>query len=79
MKKPQLIIDSSLPYLSTLAEEVGEVIRLDSADFTSERIKNADALLIRSVVQCNEALLGGSSVRVIASATAGFDHIDTTY
>jgi len=79
MKKPQLIIDSSLPYLSTLAEEVGEVIRLDSADFTSERIKNADALLIRSVVQCNEALLRGSSVRVIASATAGFDHIDTAY
>ena len=52
---------------------------MDSTDFSSERIKNADALLIRSVVQCNEALLGGSSVRVIASATAGFDHIDTTY
>jgi 4-phosphoerythronate dehydrogenase len=79
MKKPQLIIDSSLPYLSTLAEEVGEVTRLDSTDFSSERIKNADVLLIRSVVQCNEALLGGSSVRAIASATAGFDHIDTTY
>ena len=57
MKKPQLIIDSSLPYLSTLAEEVSEVIRLDSTDFSSERIKNADALLIRSVVQCNETLL----------------------
>lgn len=73
---PQLILDSSLPYLEDLAREVGEVTTLASRDFSPERVAQADALLIRSVVHCDAALLSGSRVRMIATATAGYDHID---
>ena len=76
---PQLILDSSLPYLEDLAREVGEVTTLASRDFSPERVAQADALLIRSVVHCDAALLSGSRVRMIATATAGYDHIDGSW
>ena len=48
-------------------------------DFTPELVKDADALIIRTRTHCNKELLEGSKVRFIATATIGFDHIDTEY
>ena len=79
MRKPLFVVDASLPYLEGLVEQVAEVLRLPSRDFTPERVRQADALLIRSVVQADRALLEGSRVRVVATATAGYDHIDADY
>lgn len=79
MRKPLFVVDASLPYLEGLVEQVAEVQRLPSRDFTPERVREADALLIRSVVQADRALLEGSRVRVVATATAGYDHIDADY
>jgi len=42
-------------------------------------VKDADALITRTRTICNEQLLAGSQVRFIATATIGFDHIDTGY
>ena len=39
-------------------------------------VRNADALLIRTRTRCDAALLDGSSVKIIATATIGTDHID---
>jgi erythronate-4-phosphate dehydrogenase len=39
----------------------------------------ADGLIIRTRTRCNENLLKGTPVRFIATATIGFDHIDTAY
>jgi len=39
---PQLILDSSLPYLEDLAREVGAVTTLASRDFSPERVAEAD-------------------------------------
>jgi len=39
----------------------------------------ADALITRTRTICNEQLLSGSTVKFIATATIGFDHIDTDY
>ena len=62
MKKPRIVLDSSLPYLKGLIEQVAEVSYLESRAFSPETIRGADALLIRSVVRCDETLLSGSSV-----------------
>jgi erythronate-4-phosphate dehydrogenase len=40
---------------------------------------DADALIIRTRTRCDEALLKGSSVRFIVTATIGYDHIDTAW
>jgi erythronate-4-phosphate dehydrogenase len=40
---------------------------------------NADGLIIRTRTICNSALLADTPIRFIATATIGFDHIDTDY
>ena len=79
MDKPLFVLDSSLPYLEGLVEQVAEVRRYAHGEFTPEHIRGARALLIRSVVHADRHLLEGSDVEFVATATAGFDHIDTDY
>jgi erythronate-4-phosphate dehydrogenase len=45
-------------------------------DITPAIIEKADGLLVRSVTQVDEALLKGSAVRFVGTATAGIDHLD---
>ena len=79
MDKPLFVLDSSLPYLDGLVDQVAEVRRYPHGEFMPEHIRGARALLIRSVVHANQSLLEGSDVAFVATATAGFDHIDTDY
>ena len=39
----------------------------------------AEVLITRTRTRCDRALLEGSRIRLIATATIGFDHIDTDY
>lgn len=76
----KVIVDNKIPYIKGLIESLAEeVVYLPGKDFTSEVVKNADALLIRTRTHCNRQLLEGSKVRFIGTATIGFDHIDTDY
>jgi erythronate-4-phosphate dehydrogenase len=52
---------------------------MDGLAIDSSIAKDADALLLRTRTLCNEALLRDSRVNFIATATIGFDHIDTNY
>lgn len=52
---------------------------LEPEQFTPESVRNADALFIRTRTKCNAALLDGSRVQFIATATIGTDHIDLDY
>ena len=78
-RKMRIIADNTIPYLQGIAEPVADVIYLDSKSFTPERVKEADVLIVRSIDKCTPALLEGSQVKLITTATIGFDHIDTRY
>lgn len=75
----KIIIDDKIPYIKGAFEEVAEVVYLPGAKTTTEIVKDADAIVTRTRTICNEALLKGSSVKFIATATIGYDHIDTEY
>lgn len=75
----KIIADKTIPYLKGIVESVADVTYLSSEEFTSDRIRNADALIVRSIDKCTRQLLRGSRVKLITSATIGFDHIDTHY
>lgn len=76
----KVIVDNKIPFIREAIEKIAdEVIYLPGADFTPAQVKDADALIIRTRTHCNRELLQGSSVRFIATATIGFDHIDTEY
>ena len=79
MKRLRLVIDAQIPYMKGFAEKLGEVRYITGADITAADVHDADALIIRTRTRCNRQLLEGSAVRFIATATIGFDHIDTEY
>ena len=56
-----------------------ELIFFNSSDIKNSNIKDADVLLVRSTVRVDELLLAGTNIKLIGSATAGIDHIDTDY
>lgn len=76
----KIVVDNKIPYIKEAIEGIAdEVIYLPGNAFTAENIQNADALVIRTRTLCNRELLEGSSVKFIATATIGFDHIDVDY
>lgn len=76
----KVIIDNKIPFIKEAIEKLADsVVYAPGKDFTPELVKDADALLIRTRTRCDRKLLEGSNVRFIATATIGFDHIDTDY
>ncbi len=75
----KIVADDKIPFLKGVLDPFAEVVYLPGAAVGPEHVKDADALITRTRTRCNEALLAGSSVRFIASATIGFDHIDAAF
>ncbi len=75
----RVLIDKNIPLIRGLLDGAADVLYLESSAFTPDTVKKADALIIRTRTKCNEALLYNSSVKFIATATIGYDHIDTDY
>lgn len=75
----KIIVDDKIPYIEGAFEGVAEVTYLPGSKTTPEIAKDADAIVTRTRTICNEALLKDSSVKFIATATIGYDHIDTEY
>lgn len=75
----RILADAHIPYLKGVLEQFGEVEYLPGNMFTKESIKNKDALIVRTVTHFGEEILSGSNVKIICSATIGYDHIDTEY
>lgn len=76
----KIIIDNKIPYIKEAVQTIAdEIIYAPGKDFTPKLVQDADALIIRTRTHCNQELLEGSRVKFIATATIGFDHIDTEY
>ncbi len=75
----KIVIDSAIPYIKGVFEPFAQVTYCLGSEITPEVVVDADALIIRTRTRCNEAMLRGSSVKHIATATIGFDHIDLDY
>jgi erythronate-4-phosphate dehydrogenase len=75
----KIIVDDKIPFLKGALEPYAEVEYHKGSEITSSILKNADALITRTRTKCNKLLLEKSRVKFIATATIGFDHIDTEY
>lgn len=75
MKKLSIVVERNVPFIEVL-DDHADVLRLPYADITPDAVRHADALVVRTRNRCDAALLAGSSVRFIATATIGTDHID---
>ena len=75
----KIIADENIPCADKAFASLGDVVLLPGRDMRPEQVRDADILLVRSVTRVDQALLQGSSIRFIGSATIGFDHVDRKY
>ena len=75
----KVVVDEHIPYLLTPLRRVAEVTALPAEAITAEAVREADALIVRTRTRCDASLLAGSRVRFVATATIGYDHIDTSW
>lgn len=75
----RIVADRNIPYVKDAFAPLAEVVTLPSSELTRERVRDADLLLTRSTVKVNAALLDGSRVRFVGTATIGIDHLDTAW
>lgn len=76
----KVIVDNKIPFIREAIERIADsVVYAPGKEFTPQLVRDADALIVRTRTRCDRALLQGSRVRFIATATIGFDHIDTEY
>ncbi|MCD8262195.1 MAG: 4-phosphoerythronate dehydrogenase PdxB [Bacteroides sp.] len=74
------VIDDKIPYIHGEIEKIADtVVYLPGRDISPEIVKDADLLIIRTRTRCGKELLEGSRVKFIATATIGYDHIDTAW
>ena len=75
----KVVVDRAIPFLEGVLEPFATVEYHSAECITAAVVADADALIIRTRTRCNRALLEGSKVQFIATATIGFDHIDLDY
>ena len=72
----KIVADTNIPFLKGVFEPYGEVVYKDGRAIGREDCLDADVLIIRTRTRCDAALLEGTRVKVIATATIGMDHVD---
>lgn len=71
-----MVCASSVLHGSDAFATLGHVVSLPERAITPAALGECDALIIRSKVRVDRALLEGSPVAFVATATAGTDHLD---
>jgi erythronate-4-phosphate dehydrogenase len=75
----RIVADPSIPFVQEAFGPLGEVRLVPGREIMARAVRGADALLVRSVTPVNPALLDGSPVKFVATATIGTDHVDQAY
>ncbi|MDT0631143.1 4-phosphoerythronate dehydrogenase [Rubrivirga sp. S365] len=72
----RILADANIPAATDASGALGRVRLLPGREITRAEAEGADVLLVRSVTPVDAALLEGTPVRFVGSATAGTDHVD---
>ena len=75
----KIVCDNAIPFLRGVFEPYADVVYMEGPAIGPADVADADALIIRTRTRCNAALLEGSGVKIIATATIGTDNIDIPY
>ncbi|MCX6992558.1 MAG: 4-phosphoerythronate dehydrogenase PdxB [Kiritimatiellaeota bacterium] len=75
----KIVCSTNIPYAEEAFRPLGDLTILAPQEITAARVRDADVLVIRSTLRANRALLEGSRVRFVGTATIGTDHLDQAY
>jgi len=74
-----VLVDENIPLAAEAFGTLGTVRTMPGRGIGPADMQGVDVLLVRSVTPVGAALLAGSDVRFVGSATIGTDHIDRAY
>ena len=76
----KIVVDDKIPYIrETICQLADEVVFLSGAAITAADVKDADVLVVRTRTRCDRQLLERSKVKLVVTATIGYDHLDTQW
>ncbi|MGI9251842.1 MAG: 4-phosphoerythronate dehydrogenase [Pseudohongiellaceae bacterium] len=75
----KIVADDEIAAVAELFAQCGELQLLPGREISRAHLKDADALLIRSVTRVDAELLKDTPVRFVGTATSGINHIDVDY
>jgi len=75
----RIVADDRIPFLKGVLEKHCLVDYLPGNRINKHDLQDAEVLIVRTRTRCDRELLQNTPVRFIATATIGFDHIDTDY
>ncbi len=76
VKKYRIVVDQNMPGIDELFGDFAEIVRSEGRSINNQILRDADALLCRSITQVNRELLKNTSVKFVGTATIGTDHLD---
>ena len=75
----KLVVDEKIALAEEAFSQFGDVLLIGGRQITNEILRNADALVVRSISNVDEKLLQNTNIKFVGTATIGTDHIDTNY
>ena len=75
----KIVVDSAIPFIEGVFEPYATVLYREGSSICRQDLSDADALVVRTRTRCDAALLSGTPVKIIATATIATDHIDLDY
>ncbi len=74
-----IVVDENIAFAKEAFSGFGEVILMHGREITNSALRDADALVVRSITEVNEDLLRDTPVKFVGTATIGTDHVDEDY
>lgn len=75
----KIVADRNIPEVAAAFADLGEVRLLPDREIGPQHLRDCRCLVVRSVTRVDAALLAGSAVEFVATATIGTDHVDLEY
>jgi len=75
----KIVADENIPFVEECFSSIGEVEVLQGRLMNRDVLKDATALLVRSITPVDRNLLEDTNVKFVGTATTGDEHIDKAY
>lgn len=75
----KLTVDENIVFAKEAFADFGRINLLNGRKISRKDLTDTDILIVRSITQVDSALLDGTKVKVVGTATIGTDHIDIQY
>lgn len=75
----KIVVDENIPAALDCFGRLGEVVLRPGRNLSPADVRDADALIVRSITRVDQALLAGNQVRFVGTCTIGVDHVQQDF